>query len=280
MVTRFIPVVLMVIVVGMTLMTTRSSVEAAENTVEIVAHRGASYDAPENTLASVKLGWQQNADGVEFDVWLSKDGQLVVIHDKDTARTGDVKKNVIDHTAAELRQVDVGRWKDAKFAGERVPLLAEVLATIPSGKRVFIEMKCGTEGVPELSRVVAVAGRPAAETAIISFHDDVIAASKRALPQCQAYWIVGLKQDKETGKWPHSAESLIRRAKEIHADGLDLQAADLIDRSFGDQVKSAGLKLLVWTVNDVGVARKMIAAGVEGITTDRPGWLREQLQKP
>jgi glycerophosphoryl diester phosphodiesterase len=247
--------------------------------VEIVAHRGASYDAPENTLSAIRLGWQQNADAVEFDIWLSKDGQIVLAHDKDTERTAGVKKLIVEQTADELRTLDVGRWKDEKFAGERIPLLSEVLPTIPEGKRVFIEIKCGPEVVPELARVLKASGKPVEALAIICFQDDVIAECKRVLPAHQAYWLVSVKRDKKTNQWNHSAGELIRRAKELHADGLDLSAGDYLDPAFGAQVKAAGLQLYVWTVNDPLVARQMIAAGVQGITTDRPAWLREQLAR-
>ena len=252
---------------------------AGEPMLEIIGHRGASYEAPENTLASIQLAWEQHADAVEFDVYLSRDGQIVLIHDKDTERTGGLKKGVVEQTADELRQLDVGRWKDPRYTGERIPLLSEALATIPTDKRVFIEVKCGPEIVPELKRVLAASRKPAAATAIISFQAPVIAACKQALPQCKAYWIVGLKRDKVTGEWPHTAASLIKTAKELHADGLDLQAVELIDRPFGEAIRQAGLELCVWTVNDVRLARAMLAAGVQGITTDRPGWLRAELAK-
>jgi glycerophosphoryl diester phosphodiesterase len=250
---------------------------AKEPAVEIVGHRGASYDAPENTLAAINLGWKQNADAVEFDVWLSKDGEIVLFHDKDTKRIGGVDKLVKDQTWAELQKLDVGGWKDAKFAGERMPRLKDALATIPSGKRVFIEVKCGPEIIPALVAAMRATGRPTPELAVISFQDDVIAQFKQAAPEYKAYWLASLKQDKQTKAWNHSAATLIARAKELHADGLDLSAVDLIDKAFGRQVLDAGLEFYVWTVNDPAVARRMIAEGVQGITTDRPAWLREQL---
>src|SRR5258708_20977535 len=77
--------------------------------VEIIAHRGASDEAPENTLASINLGWQQNADAVEVDVYLSKDGQIVVIHDALTSKTAGVRRRVSDQTLAELKRLDVDR---------------------------------------------------------------------------------------------------------------------------------------------------------------------------
>src|SRR6185436_2480783 len=97
----------------------------------------------------------QRADAVEFDVCLTKDGKIVVIHDADTKRVAGIARRVADQTLDELRGLDVGKWKDPKFAGEKIPTLAEALALTPAGKRVFIEVKCGPEIVSELKRVLA-----------------------------------------------------------------------------------------------------------------------------
>jgi glycerophosphoryl diester phosphodiesterase len=249
----------------------------ADDRVEIVAHRGASHDAPENTVAAIKLAWDQKADASEFDIYLTKDRKIVVIHDKDTKRVAGVDKTVAEQTLDELRRLDVGRWKGAKFTGERIPTLEEMLATVPPGKRVFIEVKTGPEIVPELQRVLNAAKLKPEQTAIISFKANVIAAVKKARPDLQAYWIVSLKAAK--GKPPPGAETLITKAKAIGADGLDLSASEVLDRDYAAKVKSAGLQLHVWTVNDAAMARQMVEIGVNGITTDRPGWLRAQLKK-
>ncbi|HEY1068204.1 MAG TPA: glycerophosphodiester phosphodiesterase [Pirellulales bacterium] len=247
------------------------------NGVEIVAHRGASYDAPENTVSSVKLAWEQQADASEFDVYLSKDGKIVVLHDANLKRTAGVDRKVTELTAAELHALDAGKWKNERFIGEPVPTLDEVLATVPAGKRVFIEVKCGPEIVPELDRVLKATPLKPEQIAIISFSADVVAASKKARPDLKAFWIVSIKP--KDGQKPATAESLIERSKTIQADGLDLSATrEVLTPEFGRKVKDAGLELYVWTVNDADLARAMIAAGAQGITTDRPGWLREQLQ--
>lgn len=251
-------------------------VDAAGPRVEIVAHRGASHDAPENTLAALRLAWAQGADASEFDVYLSKDGQIVVLHDKDTKRTAGLDRKVVDQTLQELRSLDVGKWKDARFAGEKIPTLAEMLAAVPMGKRVFIEVKCGPEIVPELDRVLRAAGLEPERTPVISFNADVIAAVKKARPDLPAYWVVSLKPKK--GEKPPTAEQLLARARTIRADGLDLSAAEALDAAYARKVKAAGLKLYVWTVNEPAVARRMVEIGVDGITTDRPGWLRERLR--
>lgn len=248
----------------------------AEPTVEIVGHRGASFDAPENTAAAIKLAWEQKADAAEFDVYLTKDGKLVVIHDATTKRTTGTDLKVADATLEELRKLDAGKWKGEKFAGEKLPTLDEVLATVPVGKRVFIEIKCGPEAVPEMDRVIKASKLKPEQTCVISFNADVVAASKKTRPDLQALWIVSLNTK---GK-PKTAEELIAKAKAVKADGLDLSATPaVLDKAFGDKVKAAGLKFYVWTVDDAELAKKMIAAGAESITTNRPGWLREQLAK-
>jgi glycerophosphoryl diester phosphodiesterase len=257
--------------------TTAPAAEPKPLKVEIVGHRGASFDAPENTVASVKLAWEQNADAAEFDVYLSKDGKIVVIHDATTKRTAGTDLKVADTTLEELRKLDVGSWKAAKFKGEKIPTLEEVLATVPAGKRVFVEVKCGPEIVPELDRALKASKLKPEQTAVISFNADVIAATKKARPDRVCFWVVNLAPKNAK---PREAEELIEKAKAIKADGLDLSATpEILDKAFGDKVKAAGLKLGVWTVDDVALARKMIAAGVESLTTNKPGWLREQLAK-
>ncbi len=257
---------------------TASASLAAGPRVDIVAHRGASHDAPENTLAAIRLAWEQHADASEFDVYLTKDGHIIVLHDSDTKRTAGVPGKVAEKTLDELRKLDVGRWKGDRFAGEKIPTLAEMLATVPPGKRVYIEIKCGPEIVPELDRVLKASKLKPEQTPVISFHAKVIAAVKKARPDVPAYWIVSLKPKKK-GEKPPTAESLIARAKKLGADGLDLQAADVLDEAFARKVMAAGLRLDVWTVDDPAEARRLLRLGADGITTNRPAWLREQLAK-
>lgn len=246
--------------------------------VDIIAHRGASHDAPENTLAAFKLGWAQGADGVELDIWLTKDGQVICLHDADTKRTTGVAKKVAESTLAELRTLEAGSWKDAKWRGERIPTLAEALAALPAGKRLVIEIKCGVEVMPALERDLKAAGRPHAQLVIISFKHDVCAAAKQRFPNLPVLYLSSFKQDKATGAWTPTAAELIQMAKSAGLDGLNLSYKGPLDTAFVKQAHAAGLKFYVWTVNDAEIARKLVAAGADGITTDRPGWLRGQLR--
>jgi glycerophosphoryl diester phosphodiesterase len=242
--------------------------------LDIVAHRGASFDAPENTLSSFKLGYEQNADADELDIYLTKDGKIVVIHDSDTVRTAGVTRRVADSTFDELRQLDVGKWKGQGFS-ERIPTLEEVMALVPSGKRLFIEIKCGPEVLPELEKTLHRAGKQQIQTVIIGFDYGTMRQAKARFPKLEVCWLAaGNSQSKE---YPQ-VESLILSAKAANLDGLDLEQGFPIDAAFAQKVHQAGLKLYTWTVDDPAVARKEAAAGVDGITTNRPGWLREQLR--
>lgn len=245
--------------------------------VEIIAHRGASFDAPENTLAAMKLAWEQNADAVELDLWLSSDGKLIVFHDSDTKRFEKTARKVSGLTLAEARAIDVGTWKSAAFAGEKIPTLESILATIPPGKRAVLEIKCGPEIAPEFARVLKASRVPAKQLAVISFNFDSLKASKEALPDIEHYFLSDYKKNAQTGKTPELGP-MLERCKAAKFEGLDLQYSWPIDKSFVSQVKAAGMKLVVWTVDDPAVAKRMRDAGVDGITTNKPKFLREQLR--
>ncbi|MDQ3624643.1 MAG: glycerophosphodiester phosphodiesterase [Verrucomicrobiota bacterium] len=250
---------------------------AKVHALEIIAHRGASYDAPENTLAALKLGWQQNADACELDIHLSKDGQVVLSHDASTRRITGVDKAVAAQTLAELRDLDAGRWKGPQWAGEKMPALAEALATIPEGKRMFIEIKCGPEVLPELERVIAASGRKPGQLVIIGFNYATMQQAKQRFPQVPVFWLHSAEADKKTRHIP-SLDELIEKTRAAGLDGLNLNFKFPIDAAFVEKVHGAGLKLYVWTVDDAPIARNLAAAGVDGITTNRPEWLRQELR--
>ena len=247
--------------------------------MEIIAHRGASHDAPENTLAAIRLAWQQQADAVEVDVQLSKDGELVVIHDDYTKRSGGFARKVGAQTLDELRRIDVGRWKGKRWAGEKIPTLAAVLATVPDGKRVFVEFKCGPEGIPEFKRAAKDAGKRAGPMVAIGFSRETMRQLKAEMPGLEVCWIRKFRRHWRTGRWSPAAEELIAAAQEIGVDGLDLDARSPVNSALIEKLGAAGLKVYVWTVDSPAKASQLVAAGVDGITTNRPGWLREQIQR-
>lgn len=249
--------------------------------VEIVAHRGASADAPENTLAALKLGYEQGADADELDVHLTKDGKVVVIHDADTKRTAGVDRKVAEQTFDEIRKVDVGgfgKWQGKGFS-ERVPTLDEVLAIVPRGKRLFVEIKTGPEAVPALAECFGRSEVTPAQTVIISFNFAAAKAAKERFPDRQVLSLHSYKKDEKTGEFP-KIDDLIAKAKDAGLDGLDLDYHFPLDAAAVGRIKAAGLACHVWTVDDPAAARRLTAAGVDGITTNRPAGLRADLRAP
>jgi len=244
--------------------------------VEIIAHRGASYDAPENTLAALRLGWQQ-ADLVEIDIHQTSDGEIVLIHDDNTKRTAGLDKRVADQTLAEIRQLDAGIWKDARFTGEKNPTLDEAIEAMPDGKRLVIEVKCGAEVIPALQRSLERSGKSEQQFVIIAFSHTTLKAIKVALPEITMYWLQGFKENQQPGQITPTVDTLIQQAKDAHVEGVNLAYTGPIDAAFVRQIHAAGLKCYVWTVDSPDEARRLIAAGVDGITTNRPAWLCQQI---
>jgi glycerophosphoryl diester phosphodiesterase len=246
--------------------------------VELVAHRGSSEEAPENTLASFRLGWK-HADACELDIQRTKDGQIAVIHDASTKRTAGLDKPVSLQTMADLKALDAGSWKAGEWAGERIPTLREVLEILPKKKRLYIEIKGDGELLPELQRNVQDFAAKEPQLLLIGFDYDTMTQAKRLIPKIPAYWILSYKIDPKTLR-PPDLEDLIAKCRAGGLDGLDLDYAFPIDGDFVANIHAAGLKLCTWTVNDPEVARREVEAGVDGVTSDRPALLRQKLSTP
>jgi glycerophosphoryl diester phosphodiesterase len=237
-----------------------------------IGHRGASHDAPENTVASIRLAFEQGADAVEIDVRLTKDGGVVAFHDEDTSRIGGGGGKVRDLTLEEMKAIDVGAWKGPQWRGEQVPTLEEVVAMVPEGKILFIEIKSGPEILESLDGVL-VDDRLKGRCALIGFDLDTMQAAKKRFPGCAAGWILDLGE--EGAERPDPA-GLIDGAKESGFYCVSLRSCEMVDRGLVDRAHAKGLEVIVWTVNDADEAERYISMGVDGITTDRPGWLKEK----
>lgn len=241
---------------------------------EIVAHRGASFDAPENTLASVRLGWEQNADAVEVDVYLTADKRVVCLHDKDLQRTAGDPRRVDAVTLAEVRELEAGAWKDARWAGEPIPLLRHVMMTVPAGKRLFVEIKGDPEIVPHLVQHVRNSGLHPGQIVFISFNADSCREVKRALPAHKVLFLSGFKEDNNGVKQP-TIDQLIAQAKELGVDGLDLSHKGDLTAEDVRRIREAGLFLAMYTINEPDRATHLHQIGVQSITTDKPALMLE-----
>jgi len=245
--------------------------------MEIIGHRGASFIAPENTLSSVNLAWMMGSDGVEVDVHLSKDNKLVVIHDGSTTRTAGIDLKVEESSSEELRKLDVGIYKGAEFTGRKIPFLEEVIVTIPSGKKLFVEIKSHREILPILKKIIDASGKKS-QIVIIGFDLETMGKSKKLMPDIPTYWLRGSVEDEKTKKYlPHDPQ-WINLAKGENLDGLNVHFAGLTE-GFSRQVKESGLKLYVWTVNDIDEAKRLQKLGVDGMTSDKPDFIINHLCK-
>ena len=237
----------------------------------IVAHRGASRDAPGNTIPAFQLAWEQGADAIEADFHLSKDGEIVCFHDADTERVAGTQLVVRQSTLAELKQLDVGATHGVAFNGTRIPTIAEVFATIPQGKKIFIEVKCGAEIIPTLLTEIDQSGLTQEQIVVISFNKQVIQQLKIKAPQYKASWLCSFNKQ-ETGEITPSLATVLKTLRQIQADGLSSNTA--VPASVIEAVSQQGYEWHVWTINDLNTASRMQALGVLSITTDVPGTMR------
>ena len=243
----------------------------------IIGHRGASTQAPENTLAAFQLAIDQGADGVEFDVQLSADGVPVVIHDYDLQRTGGRDSKVSDLTSRELGRIDVGSWFNKKhkshardeFATERVPTLAQVLDLLKSTDGpIYIELKCETGEYKSLVGAVCelIRDSPQLDRIIIkSFRLAVIPDVKCQLPSV-----------KTAALFEPSIMTILRRrlniieiAREFGADQISLHYS-LASEKFAAAASEANMPVTIWTVDKPKWLKKCKTRGIGSIITNDP----------
>jgi glycerophosphoryl diester phosphodiesterase len=245
----------------------------------LIAHRGESCDAPENTLAAVQLAWTRGARAVEVDVRLSADGEAFVIHDSTTRRIGGPAAAVARQTATELRGLDAGRWKASRWAGERIPFLREILETVPASGRLFVELKEGPESVaPVLSVWERTPQVFAPQLTFMSFRPETIEELSRACDRDGRRAAVCFLLEKKTWRQPNERVRALRFARELRLCALNLEVGAALDRALISRIQEEGLQVFCWTVNRVATARRLFEAGIDGVTTDRCAWMRAQLE--
>jgi len=234
--------------------------------VKIIAHRGASFEAPENTVASAKLAWEKGADAVEVDIYLSKDNKIICIHDSNTKRTTGQDHKISETESNVLRTLDAGSFKDEKYKGEKLPYLDEIIRTVPRGKELVVEIKCGSEVLPYLAEVVRKYQNNIKFT-FISFSYETIADTKKMFPGNSCYWLCS-----NAGLF----EKTFEKVSPAGLEGVSLSWS-IINENVIRKASDLNLEVYSWTVDDPAEAKRLITLGVKGITTNRPGWLNEQI---
>ncbi|MHB8644542.1 MAG: glycerophosphodiester phosphodiesterase [Thermomicrobiales bacterium] len=212
----------------------------------IIAHRGASADAPENTLAAFRLAIAQGADGLECDLRMSADGVIVISHDDSLHRTHAHPAHIAEATAAQL-------------AADDVPTLAETLATV-RGKLPLINLEL-KEPIPP-DTLAATIGANADGIILSSFDTAIIATTHAALPQLP-FWLLT----------HHGTNEAIDTARRLGCIGIHVWHRGATPR-FIAHARRAGFPVYIWTLDDLRRAAVLAGRGVAGITTNSPGALR------
>jgi glycerophosphoryl diester phosphodiesterase len=246
-------------------------------TPRIIAHRGASADAPENTLAAFRLAWEQGADGIEGDYHLTADGRIACIHNEDTGAVSGVRRVVKETRYDDLREIEV-LWKGQPVRGERIPLLEEVLAIIPDGKHAFLELKTGPEIVEPLADVLRSATIATDQIVLMSFDAELVRVCKERMPQFKCLWLTEFKQQ-VGGRWKPMVDDVIDTIRLDRADGLGCEnRTAFVDEDFFKRLRAAGIdEVHVWTVDDADDARFYQRLGATSLITNRPAALRREL---
>lgn len=234
----------------------------------VIAHRGASGYAPENTLAAFERALQLGAGFIETDVHLTRDARFVAIHDSTLERTTNGTGAVHDFTLAQLRELDAGKWFDREFMDEKIPTLEEVLEFSRKNDVVFyLELKYDAAWGMHHALVAALQNaQSAARTVVISFDPGTLLAVHKLDPSL----MLGLLVESET-------VDPVKVAAEVGARQV-CPAAALVTPQFVKNIHDESLRVAAWTVNSADEMRALMSAGVDGIMTDYPDRLRVAIE--
>ena len=233
----------------------------------LIAHRGESFDVPENTLPAYKTAVERGF-GFECDIYLSSDNRLYTFHDRNLKRTtGGANTNACtavdwETTVSKLNVGGWGKWKGSKFDPTRPALLEEVLALTRPGRKIYVEVKDDNpEWVPHIKKVFAQEPKATPETVLfIAFGEKVSAELKRQMPEFKTYWLTAREYD---------ADKLIAKLRKLGVDGVDIRFdRKKMTREFAAKVKAAGFELHVWTIDRLDDALEAFRRGAMTVTTN------------
>ena len=229
----------------------------------IFAHRGASAHAPENTLAAFELALNLGAPAIEFDVKLTSDRQVVIIHDQTLNRTTNGSGAVTKQPLAALRELDAGSWLSADFRGEKIPTLDEVFETV--GKKLLINVELTNYATPFdglVHEVAALVKKHGLQERVIfsSFFPTNLVVARQLLPSVSRGQLI---LEGNSGWWQRVAANFMALDAE-HPFITDVSAVSV------ERAHSKGRRVHVWMVNDPADMHRLRFLGVDGIFTDDP----------
>ena len=226
----------------------------------IIAHRGISFDLPENSLSAFNASWAVGVDGIEGDFHLTRDGSIVCIHDDNTSRVCNKNLVICNSTLQELKELNL-QCEGKDHLNIKIPTLTEVLKTVPSGKKIFIEIKCGVEILSPLVKELSRSKINSNQVVIISFDRQVVKELKEMAPEYKALLLYSYKEGREVS-------SLINEMFDIKADGIGTD--NELSKEFVEKVIISGLEYHSWTIDNADTANQLISWGSNSITTNEP----------
>lgn len=238
----------------------------------VIAHRGASSLAPENTLAAVEKALELNVDVVEIDVHRTYDGELVVLHDDTVDRTTSGTGKIADLTLDEVKSLDAGSWFDPSFKDERIPTLREVLETTRDRAILLIELKGIRTEVPTVEMVQEMGLSD--QVIIQSFDFQQIQKSKKKAPEIPTIFLMSKPNHSSNPK--KAANWIANIAEYVNADGIAIRH-NWYTEELHKTAQTRELAMFVWTVDDKEELAKFRDAKLHGIITNRPQDLLELL---
>lgn len=244
-------------------------VASRQSGILVIAHRGASAEAPEGTRAAIRLALRRRAEMIELDVQMTRDRYLVIFHDDRLERTTDGRGRVGAYRYAELARLEAGAWFAPRFSGERILLASQALRLIPPPHRINLELKRTARRNTLIRRLIrCVQGtRTAGRVLISSFDAGLLARVKAAAPRLARALLCR----------DHPRHAL-RRAVRLQCQAFHPRAS-LVSRSLITEAHAAGLRVHVWTVDDPNHARRLARMGIDGIFTNAPGRIRTALRR-
>lgn len=246
----------------------------------IVAHRGASALAPENTLAAFERAIEDGADGIEFDVRLAKDGVPVIFHDSTLQRMAQKRIRTSNFTSAELRALDIGTWFNQKhplkasdkFIGETVPTLSRLFDFLRDYQgRIYVELKGKTEEMLVLVEAVAKAIRQTSllpNIVLKSFKLEAVAQARKIFPEVRTAALFAPKLTTVLHKKNH----LIEQARQFRADELSLHYSLATHKTVETAAKE-NLPVTIWTADHPAWVKRALDIGIHAIITNNPSRL-------
>jgi glycerophosphoryl diester phosphodiesterase len=245
--------------------------KTATSNLIVIAHRGASGYAPENTMAAFKKALELKADYIELDVQMTKDGELVVIHDTNVSRTTNSEGEVKDFTYQELKKLDAGKWFHMKFSGQRIPSLQEVISEFHGKLKLLIEIK-NPNLYPNIAEVLAnelkknnLHNLENNEVIVQSFDFELLQRFNKFVPNVPLGLLVKYRV--------HGISNVQLKEWSTLVQYINPNKA-LVTKKLVKRIQSYQLKVMPYTVRDMKSIKGLLDAKVDGIVTDYPDYFK------